>query len=156
MAAIKDNIEQHFSAIGRSLYRHPIKTLVVAFLIVGVLCLQVLKIEIDVSAEALLHKKDPARLRYNEFRDQFGRPELVLVAVEPPDVFDAVFLTRLKALHKDLEAEIPYLRKVTSLINARDTYGKQDTLVVGQLLEDWPGVLSDLEALRSKVLAISF
>jgi predicted RND superfamily exporter protein len=58
----------------------------------------------------------------------------------------------LNSLHTELEDGVPYLRKITSLINARDTYGEQDALVVGELLEDWPEKPLDLEALKIKVL----
>ena len=155
-ASIKDKIEQWFSRLSHVLFRNPRKTLLIVFAFVALLCSQIPNIIIDVSPEALLHPDDPARLVYNEFRDQYGRPELIIVAVESPEIFSEAFLNRLKSLHTDLEEGVPYLRKVTSLINARDTYGEQDTLVVGELLEDWPEKPVDMLALKKRVLANPF
>ena len=138
------------------MFRNPLKTLSIVFIFVGILCSQIPGIVIDVSPEALMRPNDPARLVYNEFRDQFGRPELIIVAVESPEIFSETFLARLKSLHTDLGNGIPYLRKVTSLVNARDTYGDQDTLIVGELLEDWPEKPLDMGALKEKVLANPF
>ena len=149
---MKDKIEQWFSQLSRVLSGNPIKTLLIMLAIVGVLCSQIPRIKIDVSPEALLHRNDPARLVYNEFRDQFGRPELIVVAVESPAIFSDTFLSRLQSLHRDLEDNVPHLKKVTSLINARNTYGLQDALVVGELLEDWPETPSSLEALKTRVM----
>ena len=153
---MKDSIERWFSQLSRVLSGNPVKTLLIMVAFVGILCSQIPGIEIDVSPEALLHHDDPARLLYNEFRDQFGRPELIVVAVESPDIFSGSFLTRLNSLHHDLDENVPYLKKVTSLINARDTYGRQDALVVGELLEDWPKMSSARQALKKKVMNNAF
>jgi predicted RND superfamily exporter protein len=92
----------------------------------------------DNSVEGFLHDDDPTLIRYNEFRDQFGRDDVTIIAIETPDVFDLGFLEKLRALHEDLEAEVPHLDEITSLINARSTRGEGDALIVEDLLEDWP------------------
>ena len=153
---MRDRIEKWFSQWSRWLSGNPIKTLLIMFAFVGILCAQIPGIEIDVSPEALLHRNDPTRLLYDEFRDQFGRPELIVVAVESPEIFSESFLSRLHSLHNDLEENVPYIKKVTSLINARETYGRQDELVVGELLEDWPETSSARQALKSKVMSNAF
>lgn len=153
---MKDRIEALFSQLARTLYRNPIKILLSVLILVGCLCSQIPKIEIDVSPEALLRPSDPTRLLYNEFREQFGRPELIVIAIESPNIFSEMFLSRLKSFHQDLEDTVPYLRKVTSLINARDVYGEENTLVVGELMADWPASTVDMARLKKKVLGNSF
>jgi predicted RND superfamily exporter protein len=153
---MKDRIEAVFSQLARTLYRNPIKILLSVLVLVGCLCSQIPKIEIDVSPEALLRPNDPTRLLYNDFREQFGRPELIVIAIESQNIFSEVFLSRLSSLHQDLEDNVPYLRKVTSLINARDVYGEQDTLVVGELMTGWPEEPLDMAALQKKVLEEPF
>jgi uncharacterized protein len=148
--------EHFFARTGRSIYRHPIVVLVLTFLLAGFLMAQMPRIKVDVSAEALLHKNDPARLQYDAFRDQFGRPELIVVVIKPPEVFSSAFLIRLKSFHEDLEAEVPYLKKVTSLINARDTRGDKDALIVEDLMAVWPENEQALSALRKRVLKNPF
>ena len=111
------------------------------------------QLRVDNSGEAMLRADDPARLLYNEFRDQFGRDESVIIILEPPEVFDFAFLEKLRAFHAAIEAEVPYVEKVTSLINARNTRGEGDELIVEDLLERWPRSEADLRALRERVLA---
>ena len=107
MNRLRDSIEKKFQAAGLWLYGNPYKTLSIMLALVLFLTFQIPSITIDTSSEALLRKTDPSLLQYNAFRDQFGRAELIIIAVEPPDIFNRGFLTRLKAFHEDLENEVP-------------------------------------------------
>ena len=153
MANAKAKIEKLFEISARWFYRNPVKVLLVSFLFIGFLVYQIPSIIIDTSSEAMLHEDDPSLLEYNRFRDQFGRAELIIIAVQTPDVFQAGFLTQLQSFHNDLEAEVPYLREITSLINARNTRGQSDELIVEDLLEGWPEEKDiDLQTLKEQVL----
>jgi predicted RND superfamily exporter protein len=153
MPNLKAKIEQLFETGGRWLFNHPVKVLAVSFVFIGFLLYQIPSIRIDTSSEAMLHADDPSLLQYNRFRDQFGRSELIIVAIQAPDVFNAAFLNKLRSFHVDLEQEVPYLREVTSLINARDTRGQNDELIVENLLEGWPEDRSiDLQALKNRAM----
>ena len=156
MQPIRNAIEKRFQAAGLWLYRNPRKSLLVILALVVFLGLQIPSITIDTSSEALLHKEDPSLLRYNAFRDQFGRAELIIIAVDAPEIFNTTCLTRLKAFHEDLENEVPYLREVTSLINVRQTRGKGDELIVQDLLAEWPEKAIDLDQLRTMVMQTPF
>ena len=59
-------------------------------------------------------------------------------------------------MHHDLENEVPYLREVTSLINARHTHGNRDELIVEDLLADWPEKDVDPVILKQQVLNNAF
>ena len=74
--------EKYFEFLAFWLYRNPIKALVSAFLLIGVLISQVPSVTIDTTSEALLHKDDPSLIEYNRFRDQFGREEIIIIAIE--------------------------------------------------------------------------
>ena len=100
--------------MGTWLYDNPIKVLLVTCLLVGFFVIQIPSISIDTSSEALLRKEDPSLLEYNRFRDQFGRAELIVIAIQSPEIFNSVFFSRLQSFHQELEEEIPYLREVTS------------------------------------------
>jgi hypothetical protein len=130
--------------------------LLASCLLVGFFVFQIPSISIDTSSEALLKKEDPSLLEYNRFRDQFGRAELIVIAIQSPEIFSSTFLSRLRAFHQDLEEEIPYLREVTSLINARSTRGEKDSLIVKDLLEDWPKHPVDPAQLKTEVLSNPF
>lgn len=105
----------------------------------------------DNSVEAFLHPDDPTLELYNEFRDQFGRDEYAVLAIETSDVFDLGFLERLRGLHRELERDVPFLDELTSLINVRATYGNADELIVEELMEDWPRDGVEVAHLRERV-----
>jgi predicted RND superfamily exporter protein len=151
--AARDRIEAGFERWGRLVFRHAGAALAIAGLLVGGFASQLPKLVVDGSDEAFLSETDPARVTYDAFRAQFERTEMIVIAVRPPEVFDLGFLEKLRAFQEDLEAAVPQLDEVTSLVNARYTHGVEDELVVEDLLEDWPQDEADLEALRRRVMA---
>jgi predicted RND superfamily exporter protein len=153
MVNAKEKIEKLLEKSARWLFRNPVKVLLVSFLLIGCLVYQIPSIAIDTSSEAMLHEDDPSLLEYNRFRDQFGRAELIIIAIQAPEIFHFRFLEKLRAFHVDLEVQVPYLREVTSLINARNTRGDNDELIVEDLLEGWPDKKNiDLRTLKKQVL----
>ena len=152
----RNRLESLFDSLARSLYSNRFKTVFLSFSFIAVLVSFIPNTTIDTSAVALLRETDPARIHYNEFRDQFGDKDMIIIAVTAPNIFDQDFLVRLKAFHKDIENQVPYLKKVNSLINARRTYGLGDALVVEDLLEHWPRTSRDLEVLEQTVASVPF
>ncbi|MHC4165030.1 MAG: efflux RND transporter permease subunit, partial [Planctomycetota bacterium] len=150
---LRQRIELAFEAWGRWVYRRPKRTISLIALLVGGMATQLTGVVYDSSLESFLHKDDPLRLRYEDFRREFGRDDLVLVSVEAPDIFSTETLERLRALHRELAAEVPYLYEVTSLLNARETRGEADTLIVGELLEDWPETDAALAEVKERAAA---
>jgi hypothetical protein len=150
---VRDRIERHFAAWGRFVFHHAWGTIAISLLVVLGLITQMSKMNLDTSTESFLPRHDPLRVTYDAFRELFGRDEVVLIVVEPPEIFDLGFLHKLAALHHDLENEVPKLQEVNSLINARDTRGEGDELIVEDLFEEWPETPEDLAALRERVLS---
>ncbi len=114
---------------------------------------QIRFLSIDTSNEGLLHPGDPILTTYNEFRDQFGRDDLLVLAIKSDNIFTIPFLTKLKQLHDRLEAEVPHVNDITSMVNARDTRGQGDTLLVDDLLVHFPENEQDLAELKKRVMA---
>ncbi len=152
MSEIKNRIEKFLEKITRIIYRNRLKVLTVMLCLIGMLLWQVKYLTVDTSSEGMLHKDDPGRLIYNDFRDQFGNSSIILIGIKAPDLFSPGFLNKLKTFHEHVETGVPYVKKVTSLINARNTYGKDDVLHVGELLKDWPDKKYDLENIRAIAL----
>ncbi len=150
---MRDRIEHAFEAWGRWVSRHAGRTIAVTLLALLALAANLPEVELDVSTEAFLKEDDPIRLGYDAFRELFGRDERVIIAVEGEDVFEPRFLERLRALHRDLEQEVPALQDLTSLINARDTRGEGDELIVEELFEDWPETPEALARVRARALS---
>jgi predicted RND superfamily exporter protein len=142
-----------FERWGRFVFRNP-KTLIALVAVVALgLGSRLPELRIDGSDEAFLPEADPVRRSFDLFRAQFGRDGMIAIAIEPPEVFDLGFLERLEAFHRDIEADVPHLNDVTSLVNARYTHGRGDELIVEDLLEEWPRSPQQLAELRERVLS---
>jgi predicted RND superfamily exporter protein len=89
---------------------------------------------------------------YDEFREEFGRDDRVMLAVGTEKVFDLAFLAKLRDFHEELESNVEQLDEVDSLINARNTRGDEDELIVDELLEDWPEDAAALERIEAYAL----
>ena len=156
MKNIVSKIEARFEKLGFFIYAQPWRVILAALVLFGVLASQVPHIVIDTSNEAFLEPDDPILTQYDAFRDQFGRDEVVVVAIQPKDVFERQFLERLKAFHDDLESEVPYLDEVISLVNVTSIKGEEEELLVEELLEDWPEDEEGIAALKKDVLSNKF
>lgn len=153
MSSIRNKIETQFESFAYYLFDHKYKIFIFMLLVIALLTSRIPGITIDTSTEGFLHKNDSILLDYEAFRDQFGRDEMAIVAIEPEKVFDLKFLEKLKALHQDLNDNLPYLDDITSLVNARNTYGNKDELIVEDLLEHWPENEKELAAIEKKAMA---
>jgi len=135
---MRERVERLLSRWCRFAYGNPWRIVPVAVLLVGALASQLPKTAFETSTEGFLHEDHPLRQAYDAFREQFGRDDQIVIAIETGNVFEMAFLEKLRAMHEDIENEVPNLEDVSSLINARNTRGEGDQLVVGELLEDWP------------------
>jgi len=152
VSVIKKKIENWFADSTRFIFHHR-WLIIIAMLALTVGTIgQLPKLRINTSNESFLHETDPTLAQYNKFKDQFGRDDLIVVAIKSPAVFSQAFLKKLKELHDDLEANLPHVDEITSLVNARNTRGEGDQLIVDDLLEHWPATEADLETLRKVVM----
>jgi predicted RND superfamily exporter protein len=155
----RDRIERSFEAWGRIVSAHPIPIALASLLLAACCIAGLSRIYVDVTFEAFLRPDDRVRISYEAFREQFGRDERIIVSAEPGNaagrngVFELAFLERLRALHAAIEERVPYLDDVTSLVNARDTRGEGDTLLVEDFLDPWPENADQLARLADRALA---
>jgi predicted RND superfamily exporter protein len=150
---VRNQIELLLEQLGRRLYRSASWVMASVLLLVAAAASQIPTIEIRASTDEFLRKNDPIRVEYDRFLEQFGRDDVILIAVEPKEVFAFDFLLKLRDFHEALEEEVPHLREAQSLINARETRGDGDQLIVGELFEDWPKDEVELASLRARALA---
>ncbi|MDY6934908.1 MAG: MMPL family transporter [Spirochaetota bacterium] len=153
MNKIIQKIEDGFEAYGHFLYQHRYIAVLIIVLLSAVMVFQLPKLRVDTSIEGFLDEEDPIRITYNAFREQFGRDDRLIIAIKPNDVFNMKFLSKLKALHEDMENNVPFLNDITSLINARSTRGMRDELIVEELMEKWPRNNADLIEVKKRVLS---
>ena len=134
----KNKVERKFEHLSDFIFDNRIKVIIGVIAIVIAMASQMKYLTVDTSTEGFLHKEDPLRIEYDKFRDQFGRDEKVLIAIQSENIFTIKFLTKLNKLHKELENNLPYIDDVNSLINARNTRGTIDSLIVDDLFEELP------------------
>jgi predicted RND superfamily exporter protein len=146
-------IEAAFKSWGYQVVRHRWLVILVCTALSAVLVSKLPEMRVDNSDEAFLHADDPTRVQYMDFQDQFDREDRVNVILRPARVFDMAFLEKLRALHAHIERDVPYIEEVTSLVNARNTRGEGDELIVEDLMENWPETPAELAAIRERALA---
>ena len=154
---MRDRIEAALGRWGRFVYRRAGWVIAVVLLLAGGLATQMQHFYLDTTNEGMFHEDDPIRVRYEAFREVYGRETMVIVALRPRQgVFELGFLETLREIHEALEEEVPLIVEVNSLVNARDTRGYEDRLEVGDLLEDWPESPEDLERVVARVRETPF
>jgi len=153
MSEFRNRLEDWFEKLAHIIYRNRIKTILIVFIFLASLVSQIPKITMDLSTEGFLHNDDPRLLEYQDFRDQFGRDEVLIIAMEPENIFDKEFLLKAKKLHEEMEEKVPHVEEVNSMINARSTRGNVDELIVEDLLEDWPETDEEMQILKKRVMS---
>ena len=138
------------------IYHHPKKVILILMLILAFPISHLPQIKMDTSTEGFMHQDDPVLLAYNKFRDAFGRDEMIVLGIKNEDIFSLKFLKQLKQLHTDLETKVPYVYKITSLYNVRNTRGEKDTLFTDDLLDPFPKNKADVDAIKKRVHASHF
>jgi len=142
----KVRAEKKFEHISDFIFDNRIKVIFFVLVIAIALASQMRFLTVDTSTEGFLHKSDPLRIEYDKFREQFGRDEKILLAIQSDNIFDYKFLKKLEKLHKELRDTLPYIDDVNSLINARNTRGTNDSLIVDDLFEEIPTNKNELDA----------
>lgn len=152
MHMMKNKSEIFFSRLGQFLYKHRRMSFVFLITLLVFMLFWISRLSIDTSFERELRKDDIGLIQYNQFRNQFGHDKIIIIAVQTSDIFNVSFLDHLKSFHKELEKEVPHIKKIVSLLNATHIYGKEDEVIVENLLEQWPENDSDLDGLKRKIM----
>jgi len=152
MSRLVDAVEQRARRLASWVYRRPKLSLVVALVLLVGSSASVGRLRLDTSMTGLFHEDDPARLAFESLRETFGCDDVLVILLQPPELFDAAFLGQLGAIHRQLEAEVPHVAAITSLVNARRTYGVGDRLVVEDLMDEAPATAEAVAALRAVVM----
>lgn len=132
----KTRIETGFYNLGLVIAKHPLSWFLSFILAVGLIGTQLAHIRVDASVEGFLEEGAAEITNYNEFKALFGRDEVYLIDIEIDDIFQQDFVDNLRALHMQLEDEVPYADNVESLITARHTFGADDTLYIEEILPE--------------------
>lgn len=133
---IKVTSQSFFTSLTHFIFRYSkqISFLIFSFLVVFVF--QITKLQVDTSIDGFLHQNDPALITYNQFQQEYGQDVDIILLIESESVLNEPFLEKLRKLHQEIEAQVPYLDEVTSLYNIRSVDVIGDTLNVDPLIGD--------------------
>jgi len=81
MENIRYRIEQSFESLSHFIFRHKWLVLIVMLSFIGILATRIPHIIVDTSTESFFFKDDPEMVKYDQFREPFGRDEIVVVAI---------------------------------------------------------------------------
>ncbi|UCE34380.1 MAG: hypothetical protein JSV40_00145 [Deltaproteobacteria bacterium] len=95
MSKLRDRSGVWLESLGHFVCRHRFEAALAVLALTAGLASQLPKLKIDISNEGFFFRSDPALLTYNAFRDQFGRDELIIAAINSADIFDEKFLLKL-------------------------------------------------------------
>ncbi|OGG99182.1 MAG: hypothetical protein A2600_05245 [Candidatus Lambdaproteobacteria bacterium RIFOXYD1_FULL_56_27] len=151
MSKIRHAIDQAFLGWAKLVLRYKWAFALLILVVSVLLISQIRNLKMDTSTEGFFHPEDPSIIAYNDFRDQFGRDEMIILMIESDQLFSVEFLTKLKALHQEIEQSVPNLKDINDLVSARKTIGKEGSLVVGDLLEDLPTTEAEVAELKDFV-----
>ncbi len=138
MQNLRSRIEHSFEKLSRFIFQNKWIVLIVSLGLVAIQAVQLPHVVVDTSTEAFFFDDDPEMVAYDQFREQFGRDEIVVAAIRTPEVFTVSFLQKLRVLHQELEQNVPHLNDITSLVNVTAVRGEKDELIIEELMENWP------------------
>lgn len=110
-------------------------------------------IKVDVSNESNFLPNDPIRQQTKQFEELFGNDQFVAVMVENEKLFSREVLLKLRQLHNELYDSVPFVEKVTSLIDVEFTRGTDYGMSIEQLL---PASIPDSEEALEEIRKMAF
>ncbi len=149
----KRKIEKGYHYLGISVIRYRWAILLMTVVVAGLAATQLPKLSIATSVESIFTRNDQILTDYQEFRNQFGRDEKIVLLISSADVFSLEFLTKLKQFHEDLENTLPLLKEVRSLVNAPYIEPIEDGLQVSGFLDNLPGSEEEAQLYRKRGLS---
>lgn len=151
MKNIYKKCEILFMGTTRFVYAHKYLALMFMLLFTAGMASQLGQITIDTRDEGFFHDDDPALIGYNDFRDRFGQDEIFIIALQPEHGLNKDFFNTLYQIHQELEASVPYIDDIKSLVNGRVVWADHDTLYVEELVETPPQTDEELARIKELI-----
>ena len=155
MAQTKFQLDGFFEKFARVLYLHKLKSLLSIIAFTLIFAWHLPNLVIDTSTIGFLSEKHPDRVFYTRFLEQYGRDDVVLIAIESENIFSLNTLNKIREMQEKLKENVPHLSEIESIINARHTYGENDSLTVDELMKEWPETEEDLTRIKNLALSNS-
>jgi len=140
----------------RFIILNPVKVIVFFILVTMIPISHIPQVKLDTSIIGLLKKEDPNLIVYNQLRTQFGRDEKIIIGIQSDTIFSLDFFAMLKDIHTEIEDTVPFIEKVTSLYNVRNTRSEGDQLKTDDVMTPFPTTQKEINAIRDKVVKSVF
>lgn len=143
--------ELWFAPIGKNIVNNRWKYLSLIAIIVVVSGLGLPKIKLDTSIENWFPKKSKEFINKQNFEQYFGNDDLIGIHFHTADVFKPEIVKMLQNLESDLENEVPFADKVTSIANLEYTYSDSSDIVTENLIPE-PLNKNNLKIAKERIL----
>ena len=150
--SIMTRFEQILVAFAHIVIKRPWASVWVTIGLVLLLTTGMARMYIDVTNESMFRESDTSLQDYKAFQTQFGRDDAALAIIETPNIFTKDFFTRLEKYHHEIEQNVPYLDKVTSLYNVTSVSSQEDTVLIDQMRKVWPADVENDEDFKKNIL----
>jgi len=125
---------------------------IILFIVLALRLLFVLpKIEIDSGADIFFDKQGQSYVQLQDWEEQFGSDERIVIAFSDQDIFTAANLTLISTLSERLES-LEYVDHVRSLTTVNNISGRDNDFIVEKLIEEIPAEKNALAQLKSLAL----
>jgi len=138
----------------QAIFKHPLLYLYILILLTGFFSYFYVTLPTETSLESLIFKSDPDLIFYENFKEQFGENELLVVGFTTTDVFTPKILSFIDEQTKKLE-RLENVDEVISLSNVENIVGSDNDFLVQQLVEKIPTTRQEQEQIRKYALESS-
>ena len=127
-------VRRFLGLVTSSAVDYPVTASVLIAVLTAFLALFIPRLNVDTSAEGFMVDRDPARVVYDRFKQQFGTDSVTMVLLKADDVFRPDVLEAVRRLTDQLE-QIEGVVRVESLATARRVRVDNDTIETRPLLD---------------------
>src|SRR6056297_1937720 len=135
----------------RAIFKHPLLYLFALVALTGFFGYFYATLPTETSVESLIIEDDPDLQFYEEFKDQFGEDEFLVVGFPATDVFSGGILAYIKEQTRRLE-QLDEIEDVVSLTNVEDFIGSDSDFIVQPLVEELPTNPKESGVIRHQAL----
>jgi uncharacterized protein len=154
--ALVEKLSRFFENLGAFTHDHRAVVITLTLALLGVSIFFLSKVRFDTSFESFFSRDDPNYAQYLQFRDDFGSDEIAYVLYTVPGnehgAWDLEAMKQIAHLTRTLEKEVPFVKEVTSLANAEFIEGRDDELLIHEVLEPFPATQEELLSIRARVM----
>ena len=155
-AGARNSLDAFAVALTRLMIRLRWLVIVAAFAGAGYMATGASRLEYNGNYRAMFSKENPELLAFETFQATFVKSDNILFVVAPQDGTDVFSSETLEAISRLTKGgwEIPYARRVDSVVNFQYTYADGDELIVEDFILD-PGALRPEELAEKRALALA-